>query len=136
MTSDRIIAANRANARKSTGPNTAAGKSRSRRNAYRHGLAVAISSQSGFSEKIDRLAASLCEQREVTEFARAIVEAELDLRRIREMRVSQFSAIIGSSDAPLAAYAKLTENLRVLERYEQRAYARRKRALKALIRCS
>jgi hypothetical protein len=38
MASPRRIAANRLNARKSTGPRTAEGKRRSRRNALRHGL--------------------------------------------------------------------------------------------------
>ena len=38
MLSDRKIAANRANARKSTGPTTAAGKRRSSQNATTHGL--------------------------------------------------------------------------------------------------
>lgn len=38
MVSSRQIAANRLNARKSTGPRTLAGKHRSRRNALRHGL--------------------------------------------------------------------------------------------------
>ena len=38
MTSFKQIAANRANARKSTGPNTEEGKQRSRCNAVRHGL--------------------------------------------------------------------------------------------------
>jgi hypothetical protein len=38
MTSDKQIAANRANARKSTGPTTDEGKQRSRCNAVRHGL--------------------------------------------------------------------------------------------------
>jgi len=38
MTTDRQIAANRLNAKNSTGPRTDAGKRRSRRNAIRHGL--------------------------------------------------------------------------------------------------
>ena len=38
MATDRQIAANRLNAKKSTGPRTENGKRRSRRNAFRHGL--------------------------------------------------------------------------------------------------
>ena len=38
MSTDKQIAANRENAKKSTGPRTAAGKRKSRRNAVRHGL--------------------------------------------------------------------------------------------------
>ena len=38
MSSEKQIAANRANARRSTGPNTSAGKARSRMNAWKHGL--------------------------------------------------------------------------------------------------
>jgi hypothetical protein len=40
MASDKQIAANRLNAQNSTGPRTGAGKHRSRRNAFRHGLAA------------------------------------------------------------------------------------------------
>ena len=40
MTSERKIQANRCNAQLSTGPRTVAGKLRSRRNAFRHGLAA------------------------------------------------------------------------------------------------
>lgn len=135
MTSERKVAANRKNALRSAGPKTAAGKSRSSRNAFRHGLAVAISSQPCFSKEIEALARSLAGKgKPVTDFARVIAETEIDLQRIRKMRASHFAPIIGSSDAPLASYAELAENLLTLERYEQRAYSRRKRALKGLIR--
>ena len=40
MSSDKQIAANRLNAKNSTGPRTERGKRRSRRNAFRHGLAA------------------------------------------------------------------------------------------------
>src|SRR5262252_1503573 len=38
MSSEKQIAANRANARRSTGPNTSGGKASSRMNAWKHGL--------------------------------------------------------------------------------------------------
>jgi len=44
MTSERKIAANRNNAKKSTGPRTEAGRATSRQNARRHGLATGIGS--------------------------------------------------------------------------------------------
>jgi hypothetical protein len=42
MATEKQIAANRANAKRSTGPKTAAGRARSSRNAYRHGLSLEL----------------------------------------------------------------------------------------------
>jgi hypothetical protein len=42
MISDRKLAANRANGRKSRGPKTPAGKARSRRNSFVHGLSAKV----------------------------------------------------------------------------------------------
>jgi hypothetical protein len=50
MASERQIAANRRNARKSTGPRSAAGKKRASRNAYRYGLTLSITSTATFRE--------------------------------------------------------------------------------------
>jgi hypothetical protein len=134
MTSDRKIASNRSNAKKSTGPRSGAGRRRSRLNALRHGLAVAIGSQSSFSDDIENLAKVLAADGCLpTEFVRQAAEAELDLLRIRKIRASQFNAIVGNPDAPSEAYAELAENLAKLERYERRACSRRKRAFGALI---
>jgi hypothetical protein len=54
--------------------------------------------------------------------------------RIRKIRASQFDAIVGDPDVPPHVYAELAENLAKLERYERRAFSRRKRALQSLIR--
>ena len=47
MATEKQIAANRANARRSTGPKTVAGKMASSRNAFRHGLSLALASRHG-----------------------------------------------------------------------------------------
>ena len=47
MTSQRQLEANRANAKRSTGPKTPQGKARSRRNSYKHGLRTRISPRVG-----------------------------------------------------------------------------------------
>jgi hypothetical protein len=134
MTSDRKIASNRSNAKKSTGPRSKAGQRRSRLNALRHGLAVAIGSQPSYNEDIENLAKALAGDGCLpTEFARQVAEAELDLLRIRKMRASQLNAVAGNPGAASEAFAGLAENLAKLERYERRAYSRRKRALGALI---
>jgi hypothetical protein len=133
MTSDRKIATNRNNAKKSTGPRSEAGRRRSRLNALRHGLAVAVRSQPSFSKDIEILAKVLAgDGNPSTEFARQAAEAEIDLLRIRKIRASLFNEIVGNPDMPPQAYAELAESLAKLERYERRAFSRRKRALHVL----
>ncbi len=62
MSTNAQIAANQANAQKSTGPKTAAGKAASSRNNFRHGFTGAFSvlpdeDQSGFDQLLDALRA-------------------------------------------------------------------------------
>jgi hypothetical protein len=76
MASERQIAANRRNARKSTGPRSGAGRKRASRNAYRHGLTLNIGSSAAFAKQLDKL---------VRKIAGDTDDAIL-LERAREMR--------------------------------------------------
>jgi hypothetical protein len=59
MSSDRQIAANQNNAKRSTGPRSEAGRVASRRNARRHGLATDIGADPAFHDDIEKLATAL-----------------------------------------------------------------------------
>jgi hypothetical protein len=107
MASERQIAANRLNARKSTGPLSRAGKRRSSRNAYRHGLASSRKADAATARKLDQLARQIAGDSNseiILELARSAAEAELDLARVRLAsvalinRVSAFGAIDPFSD--------------------------------------
>jgi hypothetical protein len=102
MASERQIAANRLNARKSTGPRSRAGKRRASRNAYRHGLASSRKPDAATARKLDQLARQIVgdSKSEISlELARSAAEAEFDLARVRLVgvalinRVSAFGAI-------------------------------------------
>jgi hypothetical protein len=137
MASSRKIAANRSNARKSTGPRSKEGREVSRRNALRHGLAVPIGTAPEFGHDIEQLAKLLSSGSQHSgDRAREASEAELDLVRIRKIRTGLFESFC-CTDAPgrfaeLNSLAELNNSLRKLERYERRAFSRRKRALAAM----
>jgi hypothetical protein len=102
MASERQIAANRLNARKSTGPLSRAGKRRASRNAYRHGLASSRKPDAATARKLDQLARQIVGDSNseiILELARSAAEAEFDLARVRLAgvalinRVSAFGSI-------------------------------------------
>ena len=86
MTSAGKIAANRANARRSTGPRTPAGRARSARNARRHGLSVSVMADAELSAQVMDLARRLSAEGGPYEIAVSVAEATLDLQRIRDRR--------------------------------------------------
>ncbi len=102
MPSDRQIAANRNNAKKSTGPRSEAGREASRRNARRHGLAIAIRPDPAFHDDIEKLA--------------------------RKIRAFLFETL----SPTLSNLAEVNDKLAKLERYERRAFSRRNRALREM----
>ena len=87
MASERQIAANRRNARRSSGPRSSAGKRRSSGNALRHGLSRIVNDRGGADiEALARLLVGANEDEETLELARDAVWAHLDLLRIREVK--------------------------------------------------
>ena len=105
MASERQIAANRRNACKSSGPCSGAGKNRSSRNAYRHGLTASIPSTAAFAKQRYKLAREIAGNTEdpiLLERARAIAQAELDLARVRRAKVAliERASAFGELDPP------------------------------------
>jgi len=144
MTSAAKIAANQRNGRKSTGPRSASGKMRSCRNAFRHGLAIPISSDVAFANQIgplsDELAATAKQlgQREAAQIAAL---AELELARAQHVKVQMINRAAQELQKQncrdpehllALAYAGQLKALVKVDRYERRALSRRNRALRAL----
>jgi hypothetical protein len=101
VTSERKIKANRANARASTGPKTAQGRSHAARNALRHALSLPVHSDPVLSEEVETLAREIIgtdANAEIQELARRIAEAQIDLRRARHARHQLFSQTLSDPD--------------------------------------
>lgn len=101
MSSTLKINSNRANARVSTGPKSAAGRTRSARNGLRHGLNLSVRSDPILSEEVETLAREIVgtdANPEVQELARRIAEAQIDLRRVRYARHELLSHALADSD--------------------------------------
>jgi hypothetical protein len=112
MASERQIAANRRNARKSTGPRSGAGRKRASRNAYRHGLTLSINSTAAVAKQLDTLVRKIAGDSEdaiMLERARAIAQAELDLARVRRAKLAliERASAFGELDPPQLTEAQL-----------------------------
>jgi hypothetical protein len=136
LPSERRGAANRANAKKSTGPKSLAGKRRSGRNAFRHGLAIGIDHDTSLSGPVEQLISVMASQAHLkqTPLLRQLAEVEFDLLRIRKVRATIFEANFSLTDAATSDYRTLNTQLAKLERYERRAMSRHKRVLRAISR--
>jgi hypothetical protein len=87
MATDKQIAANRANAAKSTGPRSTAGKKRISRNAVTHGLTSKYSS-SELTLQVEKQARQIASEGNFDlEPALIIAEAELELARVRRVQI-------------------------------------------------
>jgi hypothetical protein len=100
MTSATQRAANRRNAKFSTGPRTAVGKIRASRSALKHGLSIPIASDPEMSAEIEALARKIMGENRgpaLLPLARVIAEAQLNLNRVRRAR---HAVLLDAHDAP------------------------------------
>ena len=130
MATEKQIAANRANAQKSTGPRTAAGRLKSSRNALRHGLSLPLHFDLQTSAKADAIARALAydpADQERLSAATEVAQAQLELLRIRAVR-AELTAIVDLASGNLEQLQRLA----ALDRYERFAQTKRRRASRKL----
>jgi hypothetical protein len=129
MTTSRQQTANRENARASTGPRSAAGQARAKRNARRHGLAARNRLSGTLANEVKALAHQIAGSNPssaVLTAAGRIAEAQIDLVQVRAARRQLIAPSL--SDEETFVWSDVAKQLRALDRYERRALSRRKRA--------
>jgi hypothetical protein len=95
MATEKQVAANRANAAKSTGPRSPAGKKRAAHNSFRHGLTTKPSDLE-FTHQREKLAHQIAGDTNSElelEVARSAAEGELDLARVRAVKVGLINRV-------------------------------------------
>jgi len=127
MATEKQIRANRENSKRSTGPKTAAGRMKSSRNAFRHGLSLKMYLDDDTSKKIGVMVRLLgSDQTDSMRLAAAVEAAlaQLDVSRIRGVRNQMMT-----EPAQTAGTILQVRDLAALERYERLALGKRRRAL-------
>jgi hypothetical protein len=139
MATDRQIAANRRNGSLGRGPKTSAGKARSSRNALKHGLSIPVKRDKTLRRQIAVLARILAQSEAGNVFgqARAAAEAELELVRARAvleavLKRAGITAEWNGGPEQGTELIHVLPELQRLERYERRAFSKRRRALRDL----
>ena len=139
MTSEKKIAANRLNGKKSRGPNTVSGKLQSSRNAWRHGLAAAMNAEPTVSTDVKRMANAICGNEcadpDLYDLAVTIARWQIVLLKVRATRSAAIEPQ-NTIEPKIEGVEQLTparpsnEEPARLDRYERRALSRRNRAIR------
>jgi hypothetical protein len=133
LATEKQIAANRANAKRSTGPKTAAGKQKSSCNAYRHGLSRPELSDPIDTTKVNAIAVELAGAQATEDrlkLARDFASAQIELARVQAIRAEQWEKI--NPNEGLDHSPKNLNRLAALDRYERYAFTKRRRASREL----
>jgi hypothetical protein len=137
VTSARLAAANRRNARRSTGPRTASGKRSVTVNALRHGLSVPVLADPALAgeaaELAERLANGSADPR-MRERAVQVAVAQVDVQRVRRARHGLIARPVIGAPVTESRSGGSRDDIRelvALDRYERRAISRRRSAIRA-----
>lgn len=126
MASEKQIRANRANARKSTGPKSLQGLARSSRNALVHGLSLPLAAED--LVLAGELAQALFDSH--SELAAELALSHLEIRRARTTRLAALQALL--SPDRLFSTTDSIPSIINMERYERVAGQKRRRALRKM----
>jgi hypothetical protein len=130
MASEKQLKANRENAKRSSGPKTAAGRLKSSRNALRHGLSLPLTADPAAAMKARQIAPVLVPEGAGDMQVMAAIEmaqAQAQLLRVAAVR-SQLMLNLDFASTNL----KQVRRLAALDRYERQALTRRRRAAQKL----
>jgi hypothetical protein len=131
MATQKQLQANRENAKRSTGPRTAAGRLKASRNARRHGLSLPVTLDAKELAKAELMVRMLVpDQADETQ----VVATELAQAHLVVMRVGAIRNKMMAEVDPATADLVQLWRLAALDRYEARALTRRRRASQALNR--
>ena len=133
MVTKKQLEANRTNAKRSTGPKTAAGKLKSSRNAYRHGLSCPAPPDATPLAKVNLIARQLAGEQATEDrlmAAEDLIRAQEAVLRINSIRAEQPVKI--DVDDLSNLNLKELKRLAALDRYERYALTKRRRASREL----
>jgi hypothetical protein len=132
LASQKQIAANRANAKRSTGPTSGLGKLRSSRNALKHGFSLGLPLSPANIKRIEALKKQLGGRNGDADLDLALEEfarAQLQILRIRKVQTHALAELRkGAESDELKALRRLAS----LDRYERYALTQRGRAARRL----
>ncbi len=130
LTSDKKVAANRRNAKKSTGPRTKSGKKEVSQNARKHGLSTCAAGDDvrALTELLrDKLLNTSNPSALAHDQVQDVAEMELIIRRARAAKTE----LLRGADDP-ASIPDILDAYQRIDRYDRRAVSRRKSILRLI----